>query len=101
VAYLSGDTLYVTTAEGNTIKVKTSPATTVTKSVTTTVKSIHPGETVTVRGPAAVGGAVTAESVTVGAGGGIASLFGGGAPASPSSAGGAGAVGGTSLFGAG
>ena len=50
VAYISGNTLYVTTAEGNTVKVTTSPATTVTKTVKATVAGIHPGETVTVTG---------------------------------------------------
>src|ERR1035437_2838094 len=72
VAYLAGSTLYVTNREGNTVKVATSPATSVTKSVKTTVKAIHPGETVSITGPAASDGTVTAESIGIGyAGGGL------------------------------
>jgi hypothetical protein len=77
VAYLDGSTLYVTNAEGNTVKVTTSAATSVNKTVKSTVKGIHPGETVTVTGETGVGGAVSAESINVGGGGGLASLFGG------------------------
>ena len=79
VAYLSGKTLYVTTSEGNTVKVTTSAATTVTKTVKGEVKAIHPGETVTITGAKATNGAVTAESIRVGAsaGGGLGSLFSG------------------------
>ena len=79
MAYISGNTLYVTTAEGNTVKVTTSPATTVTKTVKGEVKAIHPGETVTVTGAKASDGAVSAESIRVGssAGGGLGALFSG------------------------
>jgi len=76
VDYLSGDTLYVTNAEGNTVKVTTSPGTAVTKTVTASVHGIHPGETVTVTGSPGSNGTVGAESIRVG-GGGLASLFGG------------------------
>jgi hypothetical protein len=79
VAYIQGSTLYVTTAEGNTVKVDTSPASTVTKTVKADVSSIRPGETVLVTGAAGTNGAVSAESIRVGAGGGgggLASLFG-------------------------
>jgi hypothetical protein len=77
VAYLDGDTLYVTNAEGNTIKVTTSAGTTVNKTVKSSVKGIHPGETVTITGETGSGGSVSAESINVGAGGGLAALFGG------------------------
>ncbi len=78
VAYVAGSTLYVTDAEGNTVKVKTSHSTGVTRNVTASVKGIHPGETVTVVGPRAAGGSVSAETIRVGsAGGGLASLFSG------------------------
>ncbi len=79
VAYISGDTLYVTTAEGNTVKVTTSPATTVTKTVKADVPGIHPGEAVVVTGPSGSAGAVSAESIRVGAGagGGLGALFSG------------------------
>jgi hypothetical protein len=78
VAYLDGSTLYVTNAEGNTVKVTTSPGTTVNKTVKSAIKSIHPGETVTITGATGSGGAISAESISVGSsGGGLASLFGG------------------------
>jgi hypothetical protein len=78
VSYVSGETLYVTTSEGNTVKVKTSAGTTVSKTVSSSVKSIHPGETVTVTGASAKG-VVSAEAISVGsAASGLAGLFGGG-----------------------
>ena len=88
VAYLDGSTLYVTNAEGNTVKVTTSAATTVNKTVKSAVKSIHPGETVTIAGETASGGAISAESISVGSnGGGLAGLFGGSAARGGSSGG--------------
>jgi hypothetical protein len=79
VAYISGSTLYVTTAEGNTVKITTSPGTTVTKTVKSEVKGIHPGETVTATGATGPNGAISAETIRVGAGagGGLGALFGG------------------------
>ena len=77
VAYLDGHTLYVTNAEGNTVKVTTSAGTTVNKTVKSSVKAIHPGETVTITGETGSGGSVSAESINVGSGGGLAALFGG------------------------
>lgn len=82
VAYVSGHTLYVTNAEGNTVKVKTSVGATVSKTVKASVKDIHPGETVIVTGSAGANGAVSAESIRVseaGASGGLGALFGGSA----------------------
>jgi hypothetical protein len=78
VSFVSGQTLYVTTGESNTVKVKASAATSVTKTVKSAVKSIHPGETVTVTGSIAANGTVDAESIRVGSTGGFAGLFGGG-----------------------
>ncbi len=81
VAYASGRTLYVTNAEGNTVKVTTSVASTVSKTVKSDVKGIHPGETVIVTGTAGADGAVDAESIRVSeadASGGLGALFGGG-----------------------
>jgi hypothetical protein len=78
VAYLAGSTLYVTNAEGNTVKVKTSAGTSVSKNVKASVTGIHPGETVTVTGAAAANGTVNAESISVGSSGGaLSTLFGG------------------------
>jgi hypothetical protein len=101
VAYLAGSTLYVTNSEDNTVKVKTSASTTVTRTVTSSVKDIHPGETVTVTGATGAGGAVTAESISAGSsGGGLAALFGGsdasaGSTSGSSKSGAAGTTGGT------
>lgn len=79
VAYVSGHTLYVTDPEGNTVKVTTSAASTVTKTVKADVKGIHPGETVIVTGSASAHGAVSAETIRVSeAGGGLGALFGAG-----------------------
>lgn len=78
VAYLEGSTLYVTNSEGATVKVKTTPATGVTKSVKSAVSGIHPGESVTITGASGSNGAISAESITVGSSaGGFAGLFGG------------------------
>jgi|HubBroStandDraft_3_1064219.scaffolds.fasta_scaffold13661_2 hypothetical protein len=80
VAYTAGDTLYVTTGEGATIKVRTSAASTVTKTVKADVRGIHPGETVIVTGSAGPNGAVNAESIRVSeaGGSGLGALFGAG-----------------------
>ena len=82
----------------------TSDATTVSKTVKSSVKDIRPGETVTVRGATGSGGAVTAETLTVGtSGSGLAGLFGGsstGSGSGGSSASGSGS-GASSLFGSG
>jgi DNA-binding beta-propeller fold protein YncE len=103
VAYLDGSTLYVTNAEGNTIKVTTSAATSVTKTVKASVEGIHPGETVTISGETGTNGTVSAESISVGAGGGLAALFGGGGGGAASGRSGASSSRGSepSLFGGG
>jgi hypothetical protein len=106
VAFLSGNTLYVTSGEGNTVKVETSAATSVTKTVKTAVRKIHPGESVTVTGTAAADGTVTAAAIRVGtsAVGGLGALLGG---ANGSAGGSSGSSGssrsseGPALFGAG
>lgn len=80
VAYLDGSTLYVTDAEGNTVKIKTSAGTTVNKTVKSSVKGIHPGETVTITGETGSGGSLSAESINVGSSGGLAALLSGSSP---------------------
>ena len=102
VTFIQGNELYVSTAEGNTVKVSTSAGSTVTKTVKSSVKDIHPGETVVVTGSKGANGAISAESIRVGsagAAGGLGALFGGGGGAGGSGA--AGAGGGTALFGSG
>jgi hypothetical protein len=82
VSYLEGGTLYVESPEGNTVKVTTSAGSTVTKTVPSSVKGIHPGETVVVQGTANSSGTVAASSISVGGTGGLGrglgALFGGG-----------------------
>ena len=75
---IKGTTLYVTDTSGNTVKVTTSAASTVTKTVATNVKSIRPGQTVVVRGTQQKNGNITAESITIGGTGGGFGGFGGG-----------------------
>jgi hypothetical protein len=98
VSYISGSTLYVTNAEGNTVKIATSPASSITKTVKSDVHGIHPGETVVVRGSKGANGAVTAESISVNAagagGGGLGALFGGGGGGPTGGSGGSGLFGG-------
>ena len=102
VAYIAGDTLYVTSAEGNTVRVTTSAASTVTKTVKSEVKDIHPGETVVVSGAAGANGAIAAESIRVGgAGGGLGALFGGSGAGGRAGAGGGNAAGGSGSAGGG
>jgi hypothetical protein len=84
VSYVDGTTLYVSDAEGDTVKVTTSAAASITKTVKTGVHGIHPGETVVVRGSKNSRGVVSAESISIGGGAGaggagLAALFGGGA----------------------
>lgn len=79
VAYVHGSTLYVTNAEGNTVKVSTSEASAVSRTVKSSVKQVHPGETVTVIGEATSGGAILARSISVGSGSGLGALLGAGA----------------------
>jgi hypothetical protein len=65
VAYVRGDTLYVTDSQGNTVKVNASAAAKVTKTVSTKAKSIHPGSTVVVLGSKAGDGSISATSISV------------------------------------
>jgi hypothetical protein len=103
VSYIAGSTLYVSDAEGNTVKVTTSAASSITKTVKADVHGIHPGETVVVRGVKGSNGVVSASSVSVGAsggaGGGLGGLFGGARGTGGSGGAGAGGSGGPSLFG--
>jgi hypothetical protein len=89
VAYADKGTLYVTTSEGNTVKVTAAPGASVTKTVKASIKAIYPGETVLVAGTSGANGAVSASSIRVGsvagAIGGGSALFGSGAAAGASS----------------
>jgi len=64
VSYVSGSTLYVNSGE-NTVKVSAPAGTKVSKTVSTSVHSIHPGDTVVVRGSKGANGGVTASSISI------------------------------------
>lgn len=66
VAYRKGRTLYITDTSGNITKVTVPAGLEVSTTATTTVKSIRPGDTVTVRGTDAGAGTLTATSVSIG-----------------------------------
>ncbi len=80
VASIAPPNLYVTDTQGNTIKVVTSPASTITRQVAATARGVHPGDAVVVAGPKAADGSVIATTVrdSGAGGGGLAGLFGGG-----------------------
>jgi hypothetical protein len=89
VSYVHGSTLYVTNTQGNTVKVTTSAGASITKTVSTDVHGIHPGETVIVQGTQSPNGAISARSIAIGASdGGIGGLFGAGGRAGGSASGG-------------
>jgi hypothetical protein len=67
VTLIKGSTLYVTDFTGNTIKVSTPKGLRVSKTVTSSVKNIHPGDSVVVVATKTKGGYV-ARSVTVNSG---------------------------------
>jgi len=65
VAYVRGNTLYVTDSQGNTVKVSATAGSKVTKTVSTKASSIHPGATVVVLGSKAKNGSISASSISV------------------------------------
>jgi hypothetical protein len=82
VAYVQKGILYVTDAQGNTVKVRASEASTITKTVKADLEQIHPGETVTVTGERGSGGAILARSISVGSSAAGLGAFLGGAQGS-------------------
>ncbi|HEX3562898.1 MAG TPA: hypothetical protein VHU24_08690 [Solirubrobacterales bacterium] len=103
VANVTGRTLYVTDAQGDTIKVLTTKGSTVTRSASSKVADIHPGDSVVIQGQQRRSGTVKAQSIRASAAGsGGGALIGGGPQTSAiggssQSSGGAGAV--DQLFG--
>lgn len=65
VAYVRGNTLYVTDSQGNTVKVSAAAGSKVTKTVSTKASNIHPGATVVVLGSKAKNGSIRASSISV------------------------------------
>ncbi|HST32615.1 MAG TPA: hypothetical protein VLJ80_03740 [Solirubrobacteraceae bacterium] len=97
VAYVRGNTLYVTDSQGNTVKVSAAAGAKVTKTVGTKASSIHPGATVVVLGSKAKNGSISASSISV-----SSAASGSATSAGPSSSGAGSSSGGTpSLFGSG
>ena len=75
VTNVQGRTLYVTTAQGNTVKVRVPKGASVTRTSSSSVGKVHPGDTVVVQGTTHGNGSVSASSVRAtsqGAGGGSA-----------------------------
>jgi hypothetical protein len=98
VSSVRGGTVYVTESSGNTVKVKLSSSTKISKSLSVGRKSIRPGDTVVVQGLAGKNGTVTAASVSDSGTGssGIRGLFGGGGGGGGSGSGGSGGSSGSS-----
>lgn len=86
VSSVEGRTLYVSSGQGNTVRVKVPVGESVSRTTTTSVHAIHPGDTVIVQGSSGKGGVIQATSVRAtqassGASGGssvLNQLFGGG-----------------------
>ena len=78
VSVIKGTTLYVTDSSGNTVKVTTSAASAVTKTVSSNLQGIRPGDAVVVRGTTQKNGTLAASAISVG---GAAGGFGGGGAA--------------------
>lgn len=70
VTLIKGTTLYVTDSTGNTVMVHTAADSRVTKSVTGTLKSVLPGDVVSVTGAQAADGSYTARAISITSGGG-------------------------------
>jgi hypothetical protein len=68
VTLIKGSSLYVTDSAGNTVLVHTSPSSRVTRTVSGSVQTIHPGDTVTVTGVQAKNGSYTAAAITIAGG---------------------------------
>jgi hypothetical protein len=93
VANIKGSTLYVTSADGTTVKVKTNDNSKVTRTASSGVGSVHPGDTVVIQGSTASSGTVTASSITATAKGVTPSGFGGAFPGAAAGGGAAGTTG--------
>jgi hypothetical protein len=68
VTLIKGSTLYVTNASGNTVLVHTTAGSAVQKTVAGTIKTVHPGDSVTVTGAKNSDGSYNARQITIGGG---------------------------------
>ncbi|HTE59854.1 MAG TPA: hypothetical protein VK631_05845 [Solirubrobacteraceae bacterium] len=78
VSSVDGSTLYVTTDQGTTVKVRTTSSAEVTRTAKSSVGAVHPGDTVVITGSTAASGAVAAAQITATASGVTPGGFGGG-----------------------
>jgi hypothetical protein len=97
VANVKGSTLYVTSGDGTTIKVKTNSNSKVTRNASSSPGNVHPGDSVVVQGSTASSGTVTASSITATAKGvsAFGGFGGGGGAGGGGAAGGSGTAGGS------
>ena len=63
ISAVNGKTLFLTDVSGNTVKVAVSSATTITKSLGVSARSVHPGDTVVVSGLKGSNGTISATTV--------------------------------------
>jgi hypothetical protein len=78
VAGTSGSVIYVKDASGTTIRVRTTSASKVTRTASSTAEGIHPGDSVVVLGATAKSGTVTADTIIATAKGAASGGFRGG-----------------------
>lgn len=64
VSSVSANAIYLTDFTGNTVKVKLSSATTITKSLGVSKRSVHPGDTIVVQGLKGPGATISATTVS-------------------------------------
>jgi hypothetical protein len=83
VKAVNGADVVLTTAQGSTVTIATSPSTVVTKTVAGTLSDLTPSEAVTVTGSQNADGTYTATRIVIGAAG--FGRFGGGSPPNPAS----------------
>jgi hypothetical protein len=81
-----GSTLYVTDASGNTVKVKTTSNSKISRNASAGAGAVHPGDTVVIQGTTAADGTVNASSVSATASGVTAAGGGFGAGRAPGGA---------------
>jgi hypothetical protein len=96
VANKHGSTLYVKDSNGNTVKVKTTSHSKISRTASTSAGAIHPGDTVIVQGTKSSSGTITATQINATASGvtsGLGGLFGGGRGFGGSGSGGSGSGG--------
>jgi hypothetical protein len=77
VSSVDGRTLYVTTSQGTTVKVRPGSSVKVTRTAKSGVRAVHPGDSVVITGSTRANGTVTAAQITATANGVTPGGFGG------------------------